>query len=189
MKKLIFIALTVMSHQNQTAKRIKFAPGLNIILGKNKTGKSSLIKSVFYTMGCNVLFEDSWLRVVDEFNLEFAFNNKKYLLKRKSNTEIYILFDLKTSEIIFQTDKYRIFCKKFLKLFDVNFYLNEKTTKKEIPVPPAAIFNFNYIDQDKGWNLELANNFSNLGYIQDAKNTVVKYVVGETTNHYFKLKI
>lgn len=186
---MIFKSLTVINLQDHLAKRIDFLPGLNIILGKNKTGKSSLIKSIFYTMGCKVFFEDSWLKIIDELHLEFSFDNKNYILKRISNTENYTLLDLQTSKIVFQTIDYKTFCKKFFELFDINFYLNEKKSKKEIPVPPAAIFNFNYIDQDRGWNLDLANNFYNLSYIQDVNRTVVKYVVGETTNNYFKLKI
>lgn len=188
MKKMIITSLTVTNIQEQIAKKINLKPGLNIIFGENKTGKSSLIKSIFHTMGCEVYFEDEWTKLIDIFYLEFSFNNKNYLLKRLNKQQDYTLVDLDKNVIIFHVTKYDEFCKKFLNLFDINFSLNTKKNAKEVPVPPAAIFNFNYIDQDTGWNLELANNFSNLKYLQNVKNTVIKYVVGETTNKFFSLK-
>lgn len=185
---MIITSLTVTNIQEQIAKKINLKPGLNIIFGENKTGKSSLIKSIFHTMGCEVYFEDEWTKLIDIFYLEFSFNNKNYLLKRLNKQQDYTLVDLDKNVIIFHVTKYDEFCKKFLNLFDINFSLNTKKNAKEVPVPPAAIFNFNYIDQDTGWNLELANNFSNLKYLQNVKNTVIKYVVGETTNKFFSLK-
>ncbi len=44
--------LIVISQSESRSLEVPFEDGLNIILGGNKTGKSSIIKSIFTTLGC-----------------------------------------------------------------------------------------------------------------------------------------
>ncbi|MFE4122920.1 AAA family ATPase [Priestia sp. YIM B13486] len=63
MKRLLIEKLIVISDNEQKSKEINFEKGLNIIIGKNKTGKSSLIKSIFYAFGCEVKMEADWKKI------------------------------------------------------------------------------------------------------------------------------
>ena len=52
MKRLTIKKLIVISQSESRSLEVPFENGLNIILGGNKTGKSSIIKSIFTTLGC-----------------------------------------------------------------------------------------------------------------------------------------
>ena len=52
MKRLMIRKLIVISQSESRSLEVPFEKGLNIILGGNKTGKSSIIKSIFTTLGC-----------------------------------------------------------------------------------------------------------------------------------------
>ncbi len=51
MIKLTFENISMMSHRYRSARKVRFHPQRNLIWGKNHTGKSSLIKTLFLTMG------------------------------------------------------------------------------------------------------------------------------------------
>ena len=50
MKRLTIKKLIVISQSESRSLEVPFENGLNIILGGNKTGKSSIIKSIFTTL-------------------------------------------------------------------------------------------------------------------------------------------
>ena len=50
MKRLTIKKLIVISQSESRSLEVPFEDGLNIILGGNKTGKSSIIKSIFTTI-------------------------------------------------------------------------------------------------------------------------------------------
>ena len=52
MKRLTIKKLIVISQSESRSLEVPFKDGLNIIMGGNKTGKSSIIKSIFTTLGC-----------------------------------------------------------------------------------------------------------------------------------------
>ena len=52
MKRLTIKRLILISQSESRSLEVPFKNGLNIILGGNKTGKSSIIKSIFTTLGC-----------------------------------------------------------------------------------------------------------------------------------------
>lgn len=54
MKRLIIKKLIVISQSESRSLEVPFSKGLNIILGGNKTGKSSIIKSIFILLGVNL---------------------------------------------------------------------------------------------------------------------------------------
>jgi len=61
MKRLIIKKLIVISQSESRSLEVPFSKGLNIILGGNKTGKYSIIKSIFYTFGCELKrIEKDW---------------------------------------------------------------------------------------------------------------------------------
>lgn len=51
MKSFLFESIWLLSHREQRALLTQFHPNKNILFGRNHTGKSSLIKSLFLTLG------------------------------------------------------------------------------------------------------------------------------------------
>ena len=179
--------LIVISEKEKKSKEILFKAGLNIILGKNKTGKSSLIKSIFYTLGCEVKMEPSWKNTIDWYLLEFVYGGKKLQLIRHDKRFILTEIIDEKSFILIDTTSFHEFCDYItLQVFHIDFPFITNDLKP-INVTTPILWRFQYIDQDKGWN-KVAESFSNMKYIRNWKEFSNKFVIGHQGEAYYKLK-
>ena len=122
----------------------RFKSGINIINGNNKSGKSSLVKSIMYALGYEVIKWDPNYNIDDMiFILSLNADNKKIELIRYKNN--YII-----NNILYSQSEYRVKLYKFLKL---SYQLLTKTASV-IPYP-TDLFMFHYIDQDTSWSNKL----------------------------------
>lgn len=55
MKRLVFKEVSILSKVEKAAKTQVFGPSINIMTGENDVGKSTLIKSLYHTLGADVL--------------------------------------------------------------------------------------------------------------------------------------
>ena len=160
MSSMIFKNVLIADVQKHTARFISFDKGLNVITSsENHVGKSSVIKSLYYTLGAEVHFDARWDKdtkitavTIDVNGTEYQvvrFHKKFAILK---GTELVLLSDSVTRQL----------APKLAKIFDFSVYLAEKgENKKVVQAPPAFTFMPYYIDQDKGWN-ELYGSFENM---------------------------
>lgn len=179
--------LIVISEKEQKSKEILFKAGLNIILGKNKTGKSSLIKSIFYTLGCEVKMEPSWKNTIDWYLLEFVYGEKAFQLIRHDKRFVLTEIIDKNSFVLIDTTSFHEFCDYItLEVFHIDFPFITNDLKP-INVTTPILWRFQYIDQDKGWN-KVAESFTNMQYIRNWKEFSNKFVIGHQGEAYYKLK-
>ena len=83
MKRLILKKLIVISQSESKSLEVPFAAGLNIIMGGNKTGKSSIIKSLFTAFGCECpKIESDWKQLISSYILFFTVDNADYCIQR-----------------------------------------------------------------------------------------------------------
>lgn len=180
LNKIFFKKLLVVSKKEQKAKEIQLDNKLNLIIGGNKTGKSSLIKSLFHTLGCKVKFEKSWIELISYYYIELFCNDNLYSFIRIENT--YYIKEY--NEIDFHVfEEYTEFIKYFNKIFNINL----KVTNKQggsTPPSPALLFSFQYIDQDIGWGA-IPTKFSNIGYYNKGYDMSIRYITDCFTNEYF----
>jgi predicted GTPase len=78
MKNFLFENIWILSYKDQRARAIQFHRHKNLVVGRNHTGKSSLIKTLFRTLGAKpqgVLeqWDDNTISVV-----EFLIDQKRY---------------------------------------------------------------------------------------------------------------
>ena len=84
MKRLTIKKLIVISQSESQSLEVPFENGLNIILGGNKTGKSSIIKSIFITLGCECKrVEFTWKKLISTYLLFFKYGEKSYCVVRQ----------------------------------------------------------------------------------------------------------
>ncbi|MEC1744165.1 hypothetical protein [Schinkia azotoformans] len=184
--------LIVISEIENSSRELNFSSGLNIILGKeNKSGKSSLVKSIFHTFGCKVKFEDDWEDLIKYYIVYFEYNNIEYVIVRKNIENHYFIFkeDSSTSNnfvFVNEFDNFGDFSEIIMRILNTNIRLTDKSGIGRAITPPL-LFAFNYIDQDLGWN-NIGNNFLNTSYFKDWKNNTIKFVVGYQNKEYFDLK-
>lgn len=179
--------IIIISKTEESSIEVPLTKGLNIIIGKNKTGKSSLIKTIFYSLGCEIKFDEDWEKLNKRSIISFSIGSSYFLVERTDN--IYTLYasseDL-TSVYYIGTYTYSEFSAKFLELFDMHVTWITKNGDDK-PVAPPYIFSFQYIDQDKGWH-SIAKSFEKLSYVPNWERQIIKYIVGYQNEEYFRLR-
>ena len=150
MKEVYFKDLLIADLQNHTARYQRFEKGLNVVTSvDNHVGKSSLLKSLYYTLGAEIEFDSVWDKHSKLYVVTLSVDEKEYrvvrLMKRFAVFEGKRL--LKLTESVTKD-----LAQLLSKIFDFAVYLPNKETGKVEMAPPAFTFMPYYIDQDKGWS-------------------------------------
>lgn len=187
MERLTITKLIVISQNESSSLEIPFGGGLNIICGGNKTGKSSIIKSVFTAFGCECRHvEDEWKALISSFLVFFQYGNNSYCILREKN-EFNIFHDKESGFVcLFNSTHYHEYSNALMAILKINMPCVSKDGK-EFNITPPLLFRFQYIDQDDGWR-KIGDSFSNVGYIKDWAANTNKYVCGYLDEKYYALR-
>lgn len=150
MKNVYFKSIIIADLQSETARSQTFEKGFNVITSAdNHVGKSSLLKSLYYTLGAEVKFDSVWTRQPKLYVLSLDVDGKEYCVARFGKN--YAVFE--DDELLKITDSVSKELAPLIgEIFGFSVYLPNKKTKKIEMAPPAFMFLPYYIDQDKGWN-------------------------------------
>lgn len=150
MKEVYFQSLLIADVQNHVARFQEFSKGLNVVTSQeNHVGKSSLLKSLYHTLGADVDYDPVWDR-----------HSKLYIATICVDDEIYRVVRFSKRFAVFHDDKLLQITDSITKeltpmlseIFGFAVYLPNKETEKVEMAPPAFTFMPYYIDQDKGWS-------------------------------------
>ena len=156
---MLFKEILIADINTHKAYRQHFSAGLNVVTSRdNHVGKSSLLKSLYYTLGAEVEYDHEWGRSSKLYILTFEVKKKEYRIVRFCKRfavfcqgKLLLLTDSVTKELSPLLEK----------IFGFAVYLpNKKTSKVELS-PPAFSFLPYYIDQDNGWS-GLYDSFANI---------------------------
>lgn len=188
MKRLTLRKLIVISQSESKSLEVPFSVGLNIILGGNKTGKSSIIKSIFTTLGCECpKVESDWKQLISESILFFSANEDDFCIRRmKDRYTLYSVNKDGTYSCIVDTSHFPEYSNALMDVLQVNMPCVDKRGH-ELNITPPLLFRFQYIDQDDGWG-DIGQAFTNASYIEKWRENTNKYVSGYHTDEYFTLK-
>ena len=187
MKRLIIQKLIVISQIESLSLEIPFKRGLNIILGGNKTGKSSIIKSIFTTLGCDCKsIEADWKKLISSYLLFFDYGNKQFCIVRQDKKFQIFEYSGHAYSCIIETEEFHKYSNCLMDILEINMPCISNDGK-QFNVTPPLLFRFQYIDQDNGWN-KIADSFNRVGYIKDWKPNTNKYVCGYLDDTYYKLQ-
>lgn len=187
MKRLTIKKLIVISQSESRSLEVPFENGLNIILGGNKTGKSSIIKSIFTTLGCECKsIEADWKKLISSYLLFFNYGVKQFCVVRQGKK--FQIFEYLGDDYscVIETEVFHEYSNCLMEILEINMPCISKDGK-QFNVTPPLLFRFQYIDQDDGWS-KIADSFSNVGYIKDWKQNTNKYVCGYLDDTYYKLQ-
>lgn len=187
MERLTIKKLILISQSESRSLEVPFSEGLNIILGGNKTGKSSIIKSIFTTFGCECKkTEKDWKKLISSYLLIFQYGQKQFCIVRQGR-KFHIFENIKDRySCIIVTEKFHEYSNCLMDIFDVKMPCVSKDGK-EFNITPPLLFRFQYIDQDEGWS-KIADSFGGIGYIKDWKKNTNKYVCGYLNDQYYVLQ-
>lgn len=159
MSKMYFKNVLIADTVKKTAKYQRFEKGLNVVTSHdNHVGKSSLLKSLYYTLGAEISFDTSWDKNTKLYIVTIDVDGVEYQVARfQKNFAV-----LKDGKIILLTNSVsKELAKKLEEIFSFSIYLPGKNSKKVELTPPALSYMPYYIDQDTGWK-ELYSSFLNL---------------------------
>ena len=183
MKSLRFKKLWLVSEASRAALSIEFNPKMTLLVGKNHTGKSTLIKHIFKTLGCETKGKsDRWDSLAISV-LRFDLNGVDYLAYRRAN-----VFALKNESIgaIKVTTKYSEWADILARLFDFHLMLPTHQESLSQATPPFLFLPF-YFDQDGSWQRQW-NSFEKLSQFSSWAKPLTSYVTGQRPNGYYIAK-
>lgn len=147
MTDFLFENIWMLSHRDRRGRLISFHPRKNLIVGLNHTGKSSLIKTLFLTLGAR---PKGHLREWDENTVslvEFAVDKKRFRVLHHRGFRA--LFD-DEYRLINATAAHLEWSESFARATGFNLVVTDKNLNTVIADPRCFFIPF-YIDQDGSW--------------------------------------
>ena len=148
MKKFVLEKVCLLSQKEMRAREIEFHPNSNLIVGVNHTGKSSLLKSIYKTLGAK---PQGKLKKWDEGAITFVqFNTQGKIYKAILQMGYRGLFD-EDDNVLVVTGDHAEWSEKFAEITGFNLLLTNKSNLETVVADPACFFLPFYIDQDGSW--------------------------------------
>lgn len=185
MKKLRFESLELLSLKERRARRIPFHPKMTVIIGENDVGKSSVIKSIYWTLGAEAAkVHPSWVEANIKSLLTFTLDDVRYRVLRERNDFSFFTDD---GKLVMRANSVVKELAPFIaELLDFKLVLSNRAGEPEIPPPAYAFLPF-YIDQDDGWTKPLES-FANLAQYSAYKRPVIEFHTGILPNEFYVLE-
>lgn len=185
MEHLRISELLLWSDKETAARRVPFHPQTTVLIGANDTGKSSVLKSIYWTLGAEAYAVDKrWQAASVHGVLKFAVGETEFTILRRG--DLFAVFDAQ-----------RRLIERFVRITSgigpylarlLSFRLKLPTRSNEIITPPPAyLFLPFYIDQDGGWSQNWSS-FARLQQLPKWRTSVVEYHTGLKPNEYYDAK-
>lgn len=185
MRNLQFQRLVLISDSKRLANQFTFPKRLNLITGEdNSIGKSTLAKSLLWSLGCDPVIDEEWKSNDIKSILYFTINNKEYFSCRGSHSIILGAIDGEAKRYTHITGD---FSQDLSDLVNFKMKLPNRTDGKLETPPPAYYFLPFYIDQIKSWSSPW-DSFENLGQYANWKKSLIKYFTGYLKPEHFELE-
>jgi hypothetical protein len=182
LKHLIISEILLLSEKEKKARRESFDPTRTIVFGSNETGKSSLLKAIYYAFGAEPAKQHPRWRAAEVKTLvKFTVENSAFMLLRDES-----YFALFSGNGLFLKSFTRLvddFAPYLAAMFDFGLVLASRQETPQIP-PPAFLFLPFYMDQDASWQNPW-NGFDKLAQYAGWKSPLVDYHTGIRDNAYY----
>lgn len=190
MSKLILKSLLVYSPDSEKGFHTEFSESVNIVHGRNTSGKSTLIQSVIYTLGINDskdnLNDINKANVLFRLDCELHDSSKHYKLVFlrsddtliiKKGTEHPLRFDGINSNNSYEYGRYK---KTISEIIGFNLKLQRQSELVDAPLE-AALLPY-YISQSVGW-VYIRESIGDYRFYKDFKFDYLDYYCGIENTH------
>lgn len=184
MKNFVLDELLLLSHVEKRARRLTFDRNTTLIVGENDTGKSSLLKSIYATLGADPHVTHPAWRLANVISvIRFSLDGKRFTAARSGDSH-YAIFDA-DDKVLGTFSRVTGELAPFLaELLDYRIKLPDREGKLITP-PPAYLFLPFYVDQDSGWQ----RNWSSFARLQQLpgnwRKEIAEYHAGIRPNEYY----
>ena len=180
MKRIRFKEIAMMSY-NGVARRINLNSDLVILAGGNESGKSSILKTLYHTLGATVHpFAQRWDGANVISLLKFTIDGANFKAVRLAN-DVYV-FNPDGTLRFHETDRQKIAI-KINELLGMPPFHKDKLGN-EITLPIGCLFMPFYIDQDHGWDQP----WNSLLRLEGGKHNAMMFHVGAINEDYYSYK-
>lgn len=184
MKSFRFENIWLLSHRDRKARYVSFHPKKNLLRGRNHTGKTSLIRSIFETLGAKPQGKlESWDENAASL-LEFSIGGCHFFALHQNGRRA--LFNA-NQEMIVATSKFGEWSEAFCSITDFNLVFTDKRESAIQPADPACFFLPFYVNQDGSWQSGW-NTFSGLQRFSSPWSAILEYFTGVCPPEYYRAR-
>lgn len=182
MQNFKFESICLLSQNEQRARKVTFHQRRNLIVGRNHTGKSSLIKSLFLAFGARPEGKlDRWDKDTAVL-VTFAVNeNRFHVLQQYSHRALFSRDGHLVSAASTAADWSAIFAN----VTGFNLVLTDKN-QASVPADARAFFLPFYINQDGSWRSSWTT-FLNLQQFKAPVQSILEYFSGVKPPEYYQV--
>lgn len=181
MQRFRFKNIWLLSHQEQKARHIEFHPHKNLLVGRNHTGKTTLIRSLFETLGAKPQGKlEQWDKTAISL-LEFSVDDKHYFALHQDGRRA--LFDAEFNLLI-TTSKTGEWSEIFCQITNFNLVFTDKKQAEVVPADPACFFAPFYVNQDGSWQADW-NTFLGMKRFNAPFKPIIEYFTGVCPPKYY----
>lgn len=185
MSLIYFKDISILSRRDKKGFSFEFSPSVNMIFGENDTGKSSLIKALYFTLGGDCRIDKDWKDDDIITKVCISVKGKKYSFIRH-NKRISIFSNSDDTKPLVTSSRMVDIADAVREIFDFNLQLSYKKTGKQSQANPACLYLPFYIDQDSGWHTVLSS-FSGLTMYDDWQKNSLQFHSGIKPKEYYEL--
>lgn len=189
MRSLVFQDLWILSKAEKAAVKLSLDPGVNLLLGENDVGKSTLIKSLYHCLGADTpqINNSVWKKANPIYCVRFSIAGREYHIVR--DEKYFGVFDGNKRMIsrhvnIGGQNGITSFMNKLL---DFEIELERQADGKLGIAGPAFYFLPFYIDQDEGWSTSWSS-FVGLRQFSNYRTLMLDYHLGVRPQSYYDAK-
>lgn len=187
MRHIYFKSAHILSLRDKKGFTFEFSPDINIITGENDTGKSSFIKSLYYTLGADIRLDKKWKKDSFVSKVVICVNKRDYaFVRHEKRISIFDITEGKEHLLVTSNSRTEI-ALTVRDIFDFNLELVLNKTLVQGQAYPASLYLPFYIDQDDGWGTVL-NSFSSLKMYKDWQKNILNFHAGVKPKEYYKLQ-
>jgi energy-coupling factor transporter ATP-binding protein EcfA2 len=185
-KSLVFRDLWILSKAEKAGIKLTLSPTVNLLLGENDVGKSTLIKSLYHCIGADTpqINNSVWKRASPIYCVRFEIEGRSYHIVR--DEKYFGVFDdnkVLISRHIGVTGKDGI--ARFINgLLGFDIELERQADGKLGFAGPAFYFLPFYIDQDEGWSTSWTS-FAGLRQFTNYRRLMIDYHLGVRPQSYY----
>lgn len=183
-RRVIYKTLWLVSARDGRARKQQLSLK-TLLLGPNGTGKSRIVKNLYWVFGCKVRKRDVGMWDPDTVAaLEFMYGAKNYMVVRDGKR--LGMFGV-NDQLLFSAENMSAWSKQLGAFFGFELKLKRPQTSTFSQAGPEYMFMPFYMDQDGSWGASWET-FEQLTQFSDWKGATFESFIGMRPNAYFQAK-
>jgi len=184
MSVMIIKSLYLFHMEEAKAKHVSFVPGKNVITSSsidgNNAGKTTLLKSIYHTLGADIKFNDMWPTRDIVYVVYADVDGAEYVFYR--HHKLFRVFC--NGEFLFETTHRHELASFLEEQFGMAVYLPNRQGDQLELATPAFSYVLNYLDDPKG---PVFTSFDKLSEYKNAKEMIIYNHLGAFDKQYYQI--